>query len=170
MDAASFLSAVIEIAIGVAGFAGIVAAVRQRQLDHWPTEQLLLLQVLFTATAAAIVFALLPQFLAEYGLAEPLIWQVSSAALICWAVGALSFRIYQGRKYGVAMPIPVHVRAWAVLTVVLQIHNLLSEGQAWPFLLGIMTMLMNAFSVFLLLILSPVEADEAAADIVESDT
>ena len=67
MDAASFLSAVVDIALAVAGFAGIVAAVRQRQLAHWQTEQLLQLQILFTASAAAIVLALLPSFLAELG-------------------------------------------------------------------------------------------------------
>ena len=160
VDAASFLSAVIEIAIGVAGFAGIVAAVRQRQFAHWPIEQLLRLQILFTATAASVVLGLLPPFLAESGLDAHVVWKISSGALTCWIVGALAFRLRQSRKHGVSMPIPVHIRFWGILTIALQVYNIASEGQSWPYLLGIMTILMNAFSVFLILVLSPVDEED----------
>ena len=57
------------------------------------------------------------------------------------------------------MPIPIHVRAWGTLTVGLQTYNIASTGESWPYLFGIMTILMNAFSVFLALVLSPVEDD-----------
>lgn len=170
MDAASFLSAVVDIAIGVAGFAGIVAAVRQRQLAHWPIEQLLLLQILFTATAASIIFALLPSFLAETGLDQDAIWKVSSGALICWIVGALTFRLRQSRKYGVPMSIPGHIRVMGVFAIAFQIYNIQGPGQAWPFLFGIMTVLVNGFSVFLILVLSPVKEESPPENLMESDT
>ena len=157
MNAASFLSSIIDIAIGVAGFAGIVAAVRQRRLSHWPIEQLLLLQILFTATAAAIVYALLPSFLVETGVSESLVWKISSAALLCWIVGAIAFRMKQSRKYEVAMPIPMHIRVLAAISFALQIYNIAGVGQSWPYLIGIMTILMNGFSVFLILVLNPVD-------------
>jgi hypothetical protein len=169
VDAASFLSSVIDIAIGVAGFAGIVAAVRQRKLSHWPIEQLLLLQILFTATAASIFFGLLPSFLTESGLDENTVWKVSSGALVCWIVGAIAFRISQSRKHRVAMPIPGHIRVLGVIAVGLQIYNMTGMGRSWPYLFGIMTILINAFSVFLILVLKPIEQENPPNKSLETD-
>ena len=169
MNAASFLSAVIDIAIGVAGFAGIVAAVRQRQLDHWSKEQLVLLQILFTATAAAIVCGLLPSFLVEVGLRESTVWKVASGALICWIVGAVSFRIHQSKVLGVPMPIPRHVSIWGAISIVLQIYNVAGEGRSWPYLFGIMGLLMNGFSVFLILVLSPTDDADTLDESLDPD-
>jgi len=170
VDAASFLSAVIDIAIGVAGFAGIVAAVRQRHFAHWPIEQLLLLQILFTATAASIVYGLLPSFLAETGLGESAIWKISSGALICWIVGASAFRVSQSRKYDVAMPIPGYIRVLGGFAIGFQIYNIVGTGQSWPYLLGIMAVLANGFTVFLVLVLSPVNEENTPNKSVDSDS
>ena len=152
----------IDIAIGVAGFAGIVAAVRQRRLDHWPKDRVLLLQILFTASAASIVFGLLPPFLAEAGLRDDLVWKVSSAALTAWIVCAIGFRVRQSRVHGVPMPIPRHVSAWGAVSVVLLVYNIERAGTSWPYLFGVFGLLMNGFSVFLVLVLSPTETDESA--------
>jgi hypothetical protein len=160
MNAASFLSSVIDIAIGVAGFAGIVAAVRQRRLDHWSREQVVLLQILFTATAASIVFGLLPAFLLEAGLRERTAWQVASGALITWIVTAIGFRMRQSRSLGVRMPIPRHVTVWGVVSVGLLIYNVAGDGKSWPYLFGIMGLLMNGFSVFLILVLGSTDGDD----------
>lgn len=169
MDAASFLSAVIDIAVGVAGFAGIVAAVRQRRLTHWPKEQLILLQILFTATAAAIICALLPSFLTETGLDPSVVWKLCSGALVCWIVGATAFRLRQSRTHGVAMPIPRHVRMLGVIAVPLQVYNIASAGHSWPYLFGIMTLLVNGFSVFLVLVLSPLDDELPPAKDIKSE-
>lgn len=149
----------IDIAIGVAGFAGIVAAVRQRRLDHWSRGRVLLLQILFTASAASIVFGLLPSFLVETGLHDELVWKASSAALIAWIVCAIGFRLHQSRAHGVPMPIPRHVSAWGGVSVVLQVYNIADAGTSWPYLFGVFGLLMNGFSVFLVLVLSPAETD-----------
>ena len=159
MNAAAFLSAVVDIAIGIAGFAGIVAAIRQRKLSKWPPEQLILLQILFTASAAAAIAGLLPSFLMETGLSEQSVWRFSSAALLCWAVGALTFRFRQSRKYGVRQQIPKFVVAWGITSIILQLVNIAMLGVAWPYLFGVMTMLINGFSVFLILVLRPTEDD-----------
>jgi len=157
VNAASFLASVIDIAIGIAGFAGIVAAVRQRRLDHWSKEQVLLLQILFTASAAAIVFGLLPPFLVEAGLRESVVWKVSSGVLTCWIVCAIGFRMHQSRRFRVPMPIPRHVSVWGTVSVAMQIFNIVHEGASWPYLFGVFGLLLNGFSVFLVLVMSPTE-------------
>ena len=160
MDTASFLTAVIDIALAIAGFAGIVAAVRQRRIAHWPRAQLVLLQILFTASAAAIVLSLLPSFLVATGAKSALVWKISSCAMAVWIAGALYFRLRQSKAMGIPMQIPVHVRAFGIPGIFLQLYNIVVLGEAWPFLVGLFVVLMNGFSVFLILVLKPVETDE----------
>jgi hypothetical protein len=68
------------------------------------------------------------------------------------------------------MPVPRHIRILGVLTIGLQVYNIASEGQSWPYLFGIMTVLMNAFSVFLILVLSPVEEENPPDKALDTDT
>ena len=103
------------------------------------------------------MYALLPSFLLEAELSISNAWKLSSGALICWVVGTVGFRIVQSRRHDVAMPIPKHVRAGGVIAIGWQIYNILGPGQSWPYLFGIMMLLMNGFSVFLILILNPVD-------------
>jgi uncharacterized membrane protein HdeD (DUF308 family) len=64
VSAESSLSSTIEIAVGVGvgvgvgGFAAIIAAIRQRNVDHWPPDQRLMLEMLLTALAVAVLFSL----------------------------------------------------------------------------------------------------------------
>ncbi|MCP5181700.1 MAG: hypothetical protein H6993_08810 [Pseudomonadales bacterium] len=155
MDAGSFLSSVVEVAIGIAGFAGIVAAIRQRNVSSWPPRQLIQLQILFAASAAAVVAGILPSFLAEAGVSEALLWKVCSATLISWLIGAIWYRARQGKRYGVGQPIPGMVMAWGMAAIVLQAYNLAMPGVSWPYLFGVTGLLMNGFSAFLVLILRP---------------
>ena len=159
MDAASFLSSAIEIAIGIAGFSGIVAAIRRRNFSRWPPGQRIMLQILFFASAAAIVFSLLPAFLTEAGIDAGLGWKISGLLLTAWIVLASAFRVRQSRAESVPMPIPRGVLALAGIAVVLQLYNLTGEGLAWPYLVGIVALLANGFSMFLLLLLGAQEEE-----------
>ena len=141
----------------MAGFAGIVAAIRQRRITSWAPEQLVLLQILFTASAAAIFYGLLPAFLSEAIFDETLIWKLSSALLIVWIAGAVWYRLKQSRRLDVSMQIPKVVLGFGVISIAFQIYNIVEVGSAWPYLLGITTMLLNGFSVFLLLVLKPTD-------------
>ena len=157
MNAESFLSSIVEIGIGIAGFAGIIAAIRSQRLTSWPTLQRLQLQILFFASAAAILFALLPAFLAETGLTDATLWRVASVGMILWLVLAIGFRYRQANRAGVTMPIPRPMIVLASVSLVLQIGNVAVLASAWPYLFGITLLIANGFSMFLLLLLSPQE-------------
>ena len=60
------------------------------------------------------------------------------------------------------MPIPRHVSAWGAVSVVLLVFNITRAGTSWPYLFGVFGLLMNGFSVFLVLVLSPTETDASA--------
>ena len=155
MNAESFLSSIVEIGIGIAGFAGIIAAIRAQRLTSWPTEQRLRLQILFFASAAAIMFALLPAFLIETGLPEAAVWRTGSAGMILWLVLAIGFRYRQASQAGVNMPIPRVMVMLAATSLVLQVYNIAVPATAWPYLFGVTMLIINGFSMFLLLLLSP---------------
>ena len=73
MSTESFLSSIIEISIAIAGFAGIVAAIRHRDIASWAQAEQILLRMLLTASGMKISFALLPAVLSEAGVPEPTI-------------------------------------------------------------------------------------------------
>ena len=65
MNADSVLSSSIEVAIGIAGFGGIIAAIRQRDVNAWSARDRITLQALFGVSVVAIVFSMLPGILRE---------------------------------------------------------------------------------------------------------
>jgi len=58
MSAEALLSSLVEVAAGIAGIAGIVATVCPGRTARWPHEPRIPLEILLTASAFAIVFAL----------------------------------------------------------------------------------------------------------------
>lgn len=159
-----FLSSIVDIAIGIAGFAGIIAAIRNRGLSQWPVRQRILLQILFFASAMAIIFALLPSILTAVGLSPPLIWKIGSCGLLVWYVGAVPYRLNQSRKLGVSSPMPRLLVVWVALSSLLQGYNLSTPGLAWPYLFGVFSLVVNGFSVFLLLLLGS-ESEESESSV-----
>ncbi len=151
MSAESFLSSVVEVAIGIGGFAGIIAAIRQGRLADWPADQRILLQMLLVASAAAISFALLPSILAEAQLDEPTIWRIGSALLLAWQVGIAVHRTRQFRSFGVTPWFPRLLGVWVAGIIAFQVANL-GLAMSWPYLVGVFGLLVNGFSFFLLLL------------------
>lgn len=153
MSAEAFLSSVVEIGIGLAGFAGIIAAVRQRDPAAWDPHHRVLLQMLFTASAAAIVFALAPSVLLESGLDERVTWRIGSVSLTVWFIAAPAYRLYQTRQPGVSFSIARVVMILVVPLIGLQVANYFM-CVSWPYLVGILGILVNGFATFLDLLFS----------------
>lgn len=159
MSAESFLSSAVEAAVAMAGFAGIVFAIRNRDLSSWAREQGILLRMLLVASAMSTSFAMLPALLSEVGLPEADVWRTASAALMLWQAGIAWHRARQFRAVGRVSPVPRVLFVWVGCIVVLQAINVFL-GLSWPYLLGVFGILVNAFSFFLILLLgSPGEPD-----------
>lgn len=157
MSSDSVLSSAIEVAVGIAGFAGIVAAIRQRDITSWQPVHRLLLQMLFGASAAAIVFGFLPGVLSEASVEPRSVWRAGSAALALWVVGIAVFRIRQARSQAVSAINDVvgwQTAVWMSSLGALQILNL-ALSEPWPYLVGVIGILVNGFVFFLRLLLGP---------------
>ena len=153
----SVLSSAIEVAIGIAGFAGIAAAIRQRDVAAWEPRHRLLLQMLFGASAAAIVLGFLPALLAEASVEPPTLWRIGSATVLVWVLGIGVFRIRQARSHEVSAL--RDLAGWpttvvSFLVTALQVLNLVL-AVPWPYLVGVIGILANGFIFFLRLLLSP---------------
>ena len=86
--------AVAEVSLGLAGFAGVIAALHLRErwhpLDAWRTISLL------GAGFSALILSLLPLALHSFGVSESTIWRVCSGAMATFNVaGAGVGRHYQ---------------------------------------------------------------------------
>jgi hypothetical protein len=152
VSAESFLSSAVEVAVGIAGFAGIVAAIRHRDISSWAHGERILLRMLLLASGMAVSFALLPAVLVEAGLPEATIWRVGSGALLVWQVAIAVHRGRQFRATGTAPPFSRGLYAWIGPILLLQASNVYL-GASWPYLLGVFSLLVNAFIFFLVLML-----------------
>ena len=161
MSAESFLSAVVEIAIAIAGFAGIVAAIRHRDIDRWALEEQILLRMLFTASGAAICFALLPAVLSEAGLPGPTIWRAGSISLLLFLFAIGAGRTRQFRKAGLVPKLPRAMPVWVICSALLQALNIHLEA-SWPYLVGTFLIVLNGFTFFLMLLFGNTSEDDEA--------
>ena len=162
MSTESFLSSTIEIAVGISGFAGIIAAIRQRGVNRWPPDQRLMLRMLLTASAVAVLFSLAPWLLAEGGLSQPVVWRLCSGSLLVWQSGITVYRRRQVGNLESSVSLPRVLYVLLSVNLALQAINL-GLAEAWPFLLGVVSILMYGFAFFLkLLFWGAGDGDEAA--------
>lgn len=124
MSTESFLSSTIEIAIGIGGFAGIIAAIRQRGVDRWPRDQRLMLRMLLTASAVAVLFSLAPWLLAQGGLSQPVVWRLCSGGLLVWQSGITVYRNLQVRNLETLVSLPRVLYVLLAVNLALQAINL----------------------------------------------
>ncbi len=150
----SALGASIEVAIAIAEFAGIVAAVGRRNPGGWTAGDQIRLRILLTASAVAGLFAFLPFVLFEAGLAPTLAWRVGSGAQAAWLVGIMGYRARQSSLAGASTTLPLAriVLLGAVIVVGL-LFNAAYLAQSWIYIVGVIFQLGVGFWAFVGLLL-----------------
>jgi len=162
VSAEDFLSSIVEAGVGLAGFAGIIAALRQGRITRWPREPRLLLEMLLAASALAIVFALFPAVLAEADVSGASTWRIGSVLLLVCQLALVVLRTRQFQAAGVRTRPPLWLVAWVSSILVLQAVNIVL-GVSWPYLLGVFGFLGNGFFFFLRLLFSDWDNESPAA-------
>jgi hypothetical protein len=97
----SALQSAIEVAIGIAGFSGIVGAVAGRTAGQWKAADHLRLRILLTASGTALIFAFLP-FLLIDSFEPSIVWRSLSGLNAISIAGITIFRYRQSRAIGVS--------------------------------------------------------------------
>jgi hypothetical protein len=164
MNWESALGSAIEVAIALAGFSGIIAAMGRRGAGRWTAGDQILLRILLTASGVALVWAFLP-FVILDAIDPPAFWRIGSGAIACWYIGILVYRIRQTarvRAEAVLRPPPLasflHVTVIAAL-----LANAFSFAAPSIYVLGVLWELAIAFMAFVALLLASWHVDTDAA-------
>jgi hypothetical protein len=163
----SALGSAIEVAIGIAGFSGIVAAVGRRGVGRWTDADQIRLRILLTASGASLVFSFLPFVLVD--VIEPvLVWRLASALVATHMVGITILRVRQASIAGIRAAIGMRAAPMTAQAVVvgLLLANALWLASSSLYVAAVLYGLGIAFLTFVALLLDswhepPDEQDEA---------
>ena len=155
MNWSEALSAAIEVGISIVGFSGIIAAIGHRGAGNWTATDQLLLRILLTASAAAIVFAFLPFIILDTGLDPVLFWKIGSGAQFAWLLGIVLYRKKEADKTGASLKM---FYPWVnfilyLPVLVLLLLNMAVLGAPWPYVIGVCLSLFTAVRTFVRLLL-----------------
>lgn len=97
------LQTIAEISIGLAGFSGLLVALRR---DSWPLDdvQKYRMRILFTLSFGAMFLSLLPDTLANFSVPDERIWFDSSAAIFAYSLWFLAWWIMSSRRIARVAP------------------------------------------------------------------
>jgi hypothetical protein len=150
----SALGSAIEVAIGIAGFSGIVAAVGRRGAGHWTDADQIRLRILLTASGASLVFSFLPFVLVDV-IEPPLVWRLGSALVATYMVGITILRVRQASIAGIRSAIGMRAAPMTAQAVVvgLLLANALWLASSSLYVAAVLYGLGIAFLTFIALLL-----------------
>ena len=137
------LSVTAEVAIGIAGFSAVFAAVARRSPNAWHSAEALLLSILLGASASAVFASLVPFLLLD---------ATASALFGAWLLGVVALRVRQGERLRAGT---VGRRAGAFITAAMAAFVLINAASlqtSWPYVLAVYWQLAVAFTAFLMLL------------------
>ena len=152
MEPDSALIGVAEIAVAIAGFAGIAAALRHGAAHTWPRADRDRMVDLVTHSGIALFAALTPLVFGYQGGLDARLWAVSSFIWAsCAAVGIALSMLRASRRRAMRSPITLIVPLLFLLVLLLQVYNVTTLREFWPYLTGLVANLAFAFFQFMAL-------------------
>lgn len=148
-----YLTLIGELAIGVAGFSGVVAALTRRSTGEWRPVDVVRLQGLLRISIGVAMWAVVTALLLSAGVPEPLLWRtVSGSWFVLTAIGVFSMaRLVRARlaasREDASRGLSVFVVTGALVSFALQAVNALLLAAAWPHLTAL------AWGLFISLVL-----------------
>lgn len=163
MDPTAALSASAQIAVAIAGFAGVVAAFRNDSIHDWGQVERFWLRLLLINSILPLALSMVGLFLLSFSEAMPSIWRWCSglATLFLVPYAAMIVRTLAGFSPG-QLEAAGGTRSTSYVLVILlttvcllQVWNLAKLAAFWPFFGAIVAQLLGAMYQFVRLALSP---------------
>lgn len=163
MEPTTALSTSAQIAVSIAGFAGIVVAFRNASVHNWGRVEALWLRLLLINSILPLALSMIGLLLLAITPALPSLWRWSSgvATLFLLPYGAMILRnlvaLAPGRLETAGGTRLTSYTLFALLTAVclLQLCNVAILAAFWPFFCAIVALLLGAMYQFLRLVLTP---------------
>jgi hypothetical protein len=163
MEPSAALSTSAQIAVAIAGFAGVVVAVRNESVHDWGRVEKFWLRLLLLNSILPLMFSMVGLLFLAVKLVPPATWRWCSgiAALILLPYATMIFksllRFAPGQLKAAGGGRFTSYTLFALLTVVclLQLWNVTMLAAFWPFFGAIVSLLLGAMYQFVRLILIP---------------
>lgn len=162
MQPSESLGVLAQVAVTLAGFAGIVVVFRPEALHQWSALDRFRLRLLLTNSALPLVFALFAMLLLSLDPPPASIWRWCSgfSFLVDLAVlisGRRLSRLVSIADVNLATKLTYYsVSLIALAALILQLINILRWNEFWPFFFGLFVHLVAAIVQFVrMIILSP---------------
>src|SRR4051794_14768695 len=159
-----------QVAVTLAGFAGIVVVFRPSAVHKWPELDRLRLRLLLANSAMPLCFSLFGILLLSIEPAPPGLWRWCSGIMF---VAQLIFGLQTAgtnrkvsRRPGPSINrlLYTSMAALGSVGIVLQLVNVAWLGKFWPFFASIVIHLVAAIAQFIRMIVLPPEASEENAE------
>jgi hypothetical protein len=163
MEPTTALIASAQIAIAIAGFAGVVAVFRKGSVHDWGQVEKFWLRLLLLNSILPLAFSMVGLLLLSVTYIKPTIWRWCSgfAALFLFPYAAMIFkslvRFAPGQLAAAGGTKFTSYALFTILTAVslMQLYNLATLAAFWPFFGTIVVLLLGAMYQFVRLVQSP---------------
>lgn len=160
MQPSEALSASAQVAVTLAGFAGVVVAFRNRSVHEWSNIDKFRLQILLTNSGTPFVLSIFAMVLLSTSLGAPTIWRLCSLFTFIMLVAAGSsygtvLRRFSPKEFkasGVRRAILFSGSVFASAVTLLQLYNVIRLQTSGRFFAAIATLLVLAMLQFILLV------------------
>ena len=160
MQPSEALTTSAQIAVTLAGFAGVVVAFRNRSVHEWSRIDKFRLQILLTNSAAPFVLSIFAMVLLSSSLDAQTIWRLCSLFTFIMLVATGSsygtaLRRFSPKEFkasGVRRAILYTGSIVAIGVTFLQLYNVITLQTFWPFFAAIATLLTLGMLQFILLV------------------
>lgn len=163
MDPNAALSTSAQIAIAIAGFAGVVVAVRNQSVHSWGPVEKFWLRLLLVNSILPLAFSMVGLLITAIKPVQPATWRWCSgfAALLLFPYAAMIFRTLlrfapgQLKAAGGGRFPSYALFTLLTLVCLLQLYNVTTLAAFWPYFGATVFMLLGAMYQFVRLILVP---------------
>ncbi len=152
---------VAEVAIGLAGFSGLVAVFRSNHLGAWLPRERFMFWLLLAAALGALFFALLPITIHHFGLADRTVWATSCSLLGSYLVGVIAASFVVSARMNRAADPTSRPGAWYILPPVgavvalllfLNAAGIIFDRSVGPYHAGLLFLLASGSTLFVFLL------------------
>jgi hypothetical protein len=160
MQPSEALSASAQIAVTLAGFAGVVVAFRNRSVHEWSKIDKFRLRILLTNSAIPFAASIIAMVLSSTTLDTARVWQVCSITSFVMIVSVAQivsrgYRRFPREEFAAGGGSRIAFFSSSVVGVavtLLQLYNAIVLKTFWPFFTAIATLLLLAMLQFILLV------------------
>jgi hypothetical protein len=167
VEGADALGLIAEVGIAIAGFAGVISALRAPG-GMMSARTALRVGALFGLSGCAVVLSILPFPLHSGGLADHTVWALSSGVMavlvaLLYVVPASFRKRLQAEEGppGVATAMRLFFGV-TIMNVVLQLANMALFHHLWPFITGLLLMTTHSLVSFAYVLLAPASSEVSA--------